>query len=63
MNASTLVRRIFGINSNLIDFNVRQDSKLLSVNINNSISKMHSLVTKKSQLVVIVSEGFLIIVF
>ena len=59
MNASS----IFQINSNLIDFNVRQDSKLLSVNINNSISKMHSLVTKKSQLVVTVSEGFLIIVF
>ena len=58
MNASS----IFQINSNLIDFNVRQDSKLLSVNINNSISKMHSLVTKKSQLVVTVSEGFLIIV-
>ena len=57
MNAN----RIFQINSNLIDFNVRQDSKLLSVNINNSISKMHSLVTKKSQLVVTVSEGFLII--
>ena len=59
MNASS----IFQINSNLIDFNVRQDSKLLSVNINNSISKMHSLVTKKSQLAVIVSEGVLIIVF
>ena len=59
MNAS----RIFQINSSLIDFNVRLDSKLLSVNINNLISKMHSLVTKKSQLVVIVSEGFLIIVF
>ena len=59
MNASS----IFQMNSNLIDFNVRQDSKLLSVNINNSISKMHSLVTKKSQLVVTVSEGFLIIVF